>query len=161
MEEDKTTTKQVKTLKNGNPINTSTQFGAVNGNPRNPGGWKHADTFRGKLENWAKMSDEELDKIMGNKKTSAFDGGMVNTILQIRRTAQLIKETIDTIDTIQNVEKKTKVFSQCTAMLESVVRMYEKLTNQVYGMPKQEIKAEVAEFKPLVDLTERKKNLGE
>jgi hypothetical protein len=30
--------------------------------------------------------------------------------------------------------------------------------NQVYGQPKQKIEAEVAEVKPLVDLTKRTKN---
>lgn len=34
----------------------------------------------------------------------------------------------------------------------------ESMINQVYGQPKQPITAEVTEYKPLVDLTKRKKN---
>jgi len=44
------------------------------------------------------------------------------------------------------------------AILNGEWKEIESMINQVYGQPKQKIEAEVAEFKPLVDLTKRKKN---
>lgn len=47
------------------------------------------------------------------------------------------------------------------AILEGEWKEIESMINQVYGQPKQPISAEVAEVKPLVDLTKRKKNGSE
>ena len=44
------------------------------------------------------------------------------------------------------------------AILNGEWKEIESMINQVYGQPKQKIEAEVAEVKPLVDLTKRKKN---
>lgn len=44
------------------------------------------------------------------------------------------------------------------AILEGEWKEIEAMINQVYGQPKATISAEVAEVKPLVDLTKRKKN---
>lgn len=44
------------------------------------------------------------------------------------------------------------------AILNGEWKEIESMMNQVYGQPKQKIEAEVAEVKPLVDLTKRKKN---
>lgn len=44
------------------------------------------------------------------------------------------------------------------AILDGEWKEIESMMNQVYGQPKQKIEAEVAEVKPLVDLTKRKKN---
>lgn len=44
------------------------------------------------------------------------------------------------------------------AILDGEWKEIESMINQVYGQPKQKIEAEVAEVKPLVDLTKRKKN---
>lgn len=47
------------------------------------------------------------------------------------------------------------------AILNGEWKEIESMMNQVYGQPKQKIEAEVAEVKPLVDLTGRKKNGSE
>lgn len=44
------------------------------------------------------------------------------------------------------------------AILDGEWKEIESMMNQVYGQPKATISAEVAEIKPLVDLTKRKKN---
>ena len=44
------------------------------------------------------------------------------------------------------------------AILDGEWKEIESMMNQVYGQPKQKIEAEVAEVKPLVDLTKRAKN---
>lgn len=44
------------------------------------------------------------------------------------------------------------------AILDGDWKTVESMLNQVYGYPKQPVQAEVAEVKPLVDLTKRKKN---
>lgn len=151
---EKSTTRQVKTLKNGNPINVSAQFGQPNGNPRNPSGWKHADTFRGKMENWAKMVNEDLEAILKQKDTSAFDAGMVNSILRIRQTANTLQRTIEDANAEEDVEKRVKLLSYCTSMIESVVRMYKELTNQIYGMPTQVNENRNIEIQPILPMEE-------
>lgn len=47
------------------------------------------------------------------------------------------------------------------AILNGEWKEIESMINQVYGQPKATISAEVAEVKPLVDLTKRKKNGSE
>lgn len=47
------------------------------------------------------------------------------------------------------------------AILDGEWKEIESMINQVYGQPKQKIEAEVAEVKPLVDLTGRRKNGSE
>ena len=93
-----------KTLKNGNPINKSTQFGQPNGNPQGHGFWKKEDTGRYKLEQMLKLTEDELVAIANDKNAPLFE----------RRIAKsLIKEN---------------EFSTT-----------EKMLNQVYGYPKQEV----------------------
>ena len=72
----KTTTKQVQkepTLKNGNPINKSRQFGQPNGNPRNNGAWKKTDTARYKLEQMIKLTEKELESVAKDKDAPLFE----------------------------------------------------------------------------------------
>lgn len=77
----KTTTKQEKpTLKNGNPINESRQFGKPNGNPRHNGAWKKEDTARYKLEQMMKLSEEELIKIVKDKDAPFFERKLATCI---------------------------------------------------------------------------------
>lgn len=72
----------VKTLKNGNPINVSRQFGQPNGNPRNPGGWKKEDTPRFKLEQMMKLSKSELETIIKNPETPYFERKIATHIIR-------------------------------------------------------------------------------
>lgn len=77
----KTTTKQEKpTLKNGNPINESAQFGKPNGNPRHNGAWKKEDTARFKLEQMLKLSEEELTAITEDKNAPYFERKLATCI---------------------------------------------------------------------------------
>ena len=120
--ENETTTKQVKTLKNGNPINVSAQFGQPNGNPRNNGAWKKTDTARYKLERMLEMPEPELRELAANKEAPLFE----------RKLA--------------------------TCIAKGNWKEIEGMMNQVYGQPKQKIETTVTATKPLVDLSNRKKN---
>ncbi len=117
-----TTIKQVKTLKNGNPINVSAQFGQPNGNPRHNGAWKKEDTARYKLERMLELPEPELKAIATNREAPLFE----------RKLA--------------------------TCIATGKWKEIEGMMNQVYGQPKQKIEQTVIAPKPLIDLTERKKN---
>jgi hypothetical protein len=55
-----TSTQQEKKKGNPNP-SPSTRFGAENGNPQNPGGWKKEESISYQYNRFGRMSDEELD----------------------------------------------------------------------------------------------------
>jgi len=75
------TTKQEKpTLKYGNPINESRQFGKPNGNPRHNGAWKKEATARYKLEQMLKLSEEELTAIVKDKDAPYFERKLATCI---------------------------------------------------------------------------------
>lgn len=77
----KSTTKQEKpTLKNGNPINESRQFGKPNGNPRHNGAWKKEATARYKLEQMLMLSGEELTAIVKDKDAPYFERKLATCI---------------------------------------------------------------------------------
>lgn len=117
-----TTIKQVKTLKNGNPINVSAQFGQPNGNPRHSGAWKKEDSARFKLEQMLKLPENELKDVAVDKNAPLFE----------------------------------RKLAMCIA--KGNWKEIEGMMNQVYGQPKQKIEQTVIAPKPLIDLTERKKN---
>lgn len=107
----KTATAQAK----GSPINgvvppIERRFGQPNGNPRNPSGWKKSDTLRYKWEQMLKLDDEELEAVRDNPKASRVE----------RMTAEVL------LSKEMKPSEKISILSQ--------------LSNQVYGMPKQEIK---------------------
>lgn len=127
MADDNSTTKQenvkpLKTLKNGNPINTETQFGGPRANPRHNGAWKKEDTARYKLEQMLKLSEDELQAIIQDPGAPLFE----------RKLA--------------------------TCITKGQWREIEGMMNQVYGAPKVIQENHNIEYKPLVDLTKRKKN---
>lgn len=77
------TTKQVKsqpTLKNGNPINTETQFGGPRANPRHNGAWKKEDTARYKLEQMLKLSEGELRALAQDTEAPLFERKLATCI---------------------------------------------------------------------------------
>ena len=85
MKNSNSTTKQVKvkpkkTLKNGNPINTETQFGGPRANPRHNGAWKKEDTARYKLEQMLKLSEAELRTLAQDKDAPLFERKLANCI---------------------------------------------------------------------------------
>ena len=104
------------------------QFGQPNGNPRNPSGWKKEDNLRYKWEQTFKMTDEELESLRNDPNAGRVE----------KMTAEVL------------LDKKMKPTDK--------IYVLDRLATQVYGQPKQKIEAEVAEVKPLVDLTKRKKN---
>lgn len=127
------TTKQVKvkpkkTLKNGNPINTETQFGGPRANPRHNGAWKKEDTLRYKWEQIIKMTDAELEELLKDP--------------TIGRVEQMTAEVL-----LSRSMKPTEK-----------IAVLDKLATQIYGQPKQLVENHNIEYKPLVDLTKRKKN---
>lgn len=110
------TTKQVKTLKNGNPINVSAQFGQPNGNPRHNGAWKKEDTARYKLEKMITMSNAELTNITEDPEAPEFEKATADIILSIR------------VDTDKDGNK---------IPAHQRLKAIEGLINQVYGQPVQ------------------------
>lgn len=98
------------TLNNGNPINVSAQFGQPNGNKQGHGFFKKEDTIRYKWEKMLELDDEELERIKGDKTASRVE----------KMTAEVL------------LDKEMKPLEKLTSL--------EKLANQVYGFPKQEIK---------------------
>lgn len=55
-----TSTQQEKKRGNPNP-SPSTRFGAENGNPRSPGGWKKEESISYQYNRFGRMSDEEIE----------------------------------------------------------------------------------------------------
>lgn len=58
------------------------QFGQPNGNHRNPGSWRKADTPRYKLEQMMKLSEKELLAIATNKELPYFERKVATAINQ-------------------------------------------------------------------------------
>ncbi len=123
----KTTTKQEKpTLKNGNPINESAQFGKPNGNPRHSGAWKKEDTLRYKWEQMLKLDDDELQAILDNPKATRVE----------HMTAEIL------LDKTMKPAEKMSILAT--------------LSNQIYGMPKQVNENKNIEIKPILPMKEKK-----
>lgn len=97
---------------------------------RHNGAWKKEDTLRYKWEQIIKMTDAELD--------------------------ELLKDP-----TIGRVEKMTaEVLLSRSMKPTEKINVLDKLATQIYGQPKQLVENHNIEYKPLVDLTKRKKNGG-
>lgn len=101
--------------RSGTPPPKEYQFGQPNGNPRNRGGWRHADTARGKLEALGKLTEQELLVIVKDKKAPMLERRIARALLN-----------------------------------ENDWKVTESMINQVYGMPKQEIKQTNIELKPIL-----------
>lgn len=86
------------------------QFGKPNGNKQGHGFFKKEDTLRYKWEKMLELDDEELERIKGDKTASRVE----------KMTAEVL------------LDKEMKPLEKLTSL--------EKLANQVYGFPKQEIK---------------------
>ena len=104
------------------------QFGQPNGNPPGHGFFKAEDTARAKLEKIITLTREELQEVLTDEAAPEFE----RTMAQI-----LIDDTLKT-------SEKWKIVRE--------------MIDEIYGYPKQQVAAEVAEVKPLVDLRKRKKN---
>lgn len=72
--------KPKKTLRGGVPINTATQFGQPNGNPRHNGAWKKEDTARYKLEQMLKLTSGELQALAQDEKAPLFERKLATCI---------------------------------------------------------------------------------
>lgn len=72
---------------------------------------------------------------------------------------QMLKMTEDELRSLaQDTEAPLFERKLATCIAKGQWREIESMMNQVYGFPKQETKVEMAEPKPLVDLTKRPKN---
>lgn len=72
---------------------------------------------------------------------------------------QMMKLSGEELRTVES-DEEAPMFERklAKAILNGEWKEIESMINQVYGQPKATISAEVAEVKPLVDLTKRKKN---
>lgn len=104
------------------------QFGQPGGNPRHNGAWKKEDTVRYKWERILEMADDELHEVLKDPKCGRVE----------KMTAEVL---------LDNEMKSTEK-----------IAVLDKLATQIYGQPKQKIESVITAPKPLVDLTERKKN---
>lgn len=117
-----------------NPKNLTTKeaiahrFGGEKANPRHNGAWKKEDSLRYKWERIIEMSTEELKKVLSDPKYGRVE----------KMTAEVLLD-----QKMKSVEK---------------IAVLDKLATQIYGQPKQKIETTVTAPKPLIDLTERKKN---
>lgn len=148
--------KQVKTLKNGNPINTAAQFGKPNGNPRHNGAWKKEESARGKFEMWIKMTEKELMELLEKENIASFDESTINLILQLQKMTRLLQEMVTKLEKERDIEKKIKLTSYCTNQLETIMIITEKLSNQIYGAPVQKVEQTNIELKPILPPLEEK-----
>lgn len=75
---------------------------------------------------------------------------------------QMMKLSGEELRTVE-ADEEAPMFERklAKAILNGEWKEIESMINQVYGQPKATISAEVAEVKPLVDLTKRKKNGSE
>ena len=104
------------------------QFGQPGGNPRHNGSWKKEDTLRYKWERILEMDNDELHQVLSDPKCGRVE----------KMTAEVL---------LDNEMKSTEK-----------IAVLDKLATQIYGQPKQKIESVITAPKPLVDLTERKKN---
>lgn len=104
------------------------RFGEKNGNPRHNGAWKKEDTLRYKWERILEMDNNELAEVLKDPKCGRVE----------KMTAEVL---------LDNEMKSTEK-----------IAVLDKLATQIYGQPKQKIESVITAPKPLVDLTERKKN---
>ena len=130
------------TMENNNPIEqgnvksevgykkppVKNQFGQPGGNPRHNGSWKKEDTLRYKWERILEMDNDELREVLNDPKCGRVE----------KMTAEVL---------LDNEMKSTEK-----------IAVLDKLATQIYGQPKQKIESVITAPKPLVDLTERKKN---
>ena len=125
---DKTPTKQGDYEVGNKKPPKSRQFGQPNGNPRHNGAWKKEDTLRYKWERILEMDNAELHEVLSDPKCGRVE----------KMTAEVL---------LDNEMKSTEK-----------IAVLDKLATQIYGQPKQKIESVITAPKPLVDLTERKKN---
>lgn len=77
----------------------SRQFGQPNGNPRNPGGWKKADTARYKLEQMLKLTNNELTDIANDTNAPLFERRIAQSLLKendFKTTAAIMNQVYGT-----------------------------------------------------------------
>lgn len=103
------------------------QFGQPNGNPIHSGAWKKEDSLRFKWEQMLKLDDDELRAVLANPKASRVE----------HMTAEVL------------LSNEMKPYEKLVAL--------EKLTNQVYGMPKQVNENKNIEIKPILPMEDKKK----
>ena len=103
------------------------QFGQVEGNPRHNGAWRKEDTLRFKLQQVAKMSEEELRGLIADPNTGEFEKNAARTIIEMAGLEP---------------NKRWQIL--------------EGLTNQDSGYPKQQVENKNIELKPILPKKEKK-----
>jgi hypothetical protein len=85
--------------RNGNYPPKNRQFGQPEGNPRNHGGWKKADTPRYKMEQMFKLTDAELTAIANNPEAPLFERRIATSLVKekdFKTTAAIINQVYGT-----------------------------------------------------------------
>lgn len=75
------------------------QFGQPEGNPRNPGGWRKADTPRYKMEQMLKMPRNKLIEIANDTNAPGFEDDIAEAIVEkkdLRAIATIINQVYGT-----------------------------------------------------------------
>lgn len=103
------------------------QFGQPEGNPRHNGAWKKEDTLRFKLQQIAKMTEEELQRLLNNPEVGEYEKNVARTVIELSG---------------MDAEKRWRVI--------------EGLTNQDSGYPKQQVEQKNIEIKPILPKKEKK-----
>lgn len=103
------------------------QFGQPEGNPRHNGAWRKEDTLRCKLQQIAKMTAEELQRLLADPEAGEFEKNTARTILEMVKLEP---------------NKRWQIL--------------EGLTNQDGGYPKQQVEQHNIELKPILPKKEKK-----
>ena len=103
------------------------QFGAEKANPSHHGAWRKEDTLRYKLQQVAKMSEEELQALIADPSSGEFEKNAARTILEMAGL---------------DPNKRWQIL--------------EGLTNQDSGYPKQQVENKNIELKPILPKKEKK-----
>lgn len=127
MEKGKNANTQARAGKGGVIPPKERQFGQPNGNPRGRGFWKKEDTLRFKLQQVAKMTNEELQELLSNPEAGEFEKNTARTILEM---------------VALEPNKRWQIL--------------EGLTNQDSGYPKQQVEQKNIELKPILPKKEKK-----
>lgn len=104
-----------------------TRFGGKDANPRHNGAWKKEDTLRFKLQQIAKMTEEELKALLEDETAGLYEKQVARTILSL-----------------SSVEPNKRW------------QILEGLTNQDGGYPKQQVEQKNIEVKSILPKREKR-----
>lgn len=126
---------QAKAGRGGNVPPVDKRFGAPNGNKQHNGAWKKESTPRYKIEKLLEADTVELGKYANDKDN--FSSTVARVLIRLRNASK--GENINVTE------------------LDKILGSLERLTNQVYGAPKQTVETTVKEVLPLAPKPKKSK----